>query len=117
MGLSICSPITSTPASASAFADSASLAGLSQPPVHTTRVVTLGLTASAPIVNELMLRGTWGIGNAATKPSLSLLVVPPAAIPDRYMASSELAKYVPTLALVFRPPACRNFTLGYFSPS
>ena len=79
---------TSTPWSARLLVASASLTGMLQSPVKITVVVMSGFTDLAPIVNALMLRSTCGIGLAATKPSLLLLVMWPATTPLRYCASS-----------------------------
>ena len=70
------------------MAASASLTGIDQSPVKTTVVVAFGFTERAPSVNALMLRSTCGIGLAAMKPSLLLLVVSAATMPDTYWASS-----------------------------
>src|SRR2546423_9211505 len=54
---------------------------------HTTLVVILGLTERAPMVNELMLRTTSGIGNEATKPRTLFFDTCPAMMPARYAGS------------------------------
>src|SRR5436305_3236315 len=69
---------TSMPWSTSELAASASFTGMNQSPVKMTVVVMEGFTDFAPRVNALMLRRTWGIGVAAMKPSLLVLVVLPA---------------------------------------
>ena len=87
-GLSTWQVTTSTPCAIIELVASASLTGSDQSPVKITWVVAFGFTDRAPMVKALMLRSTWGIGLAATKPSLPLLVVMPATMPARYCASS-----------------------------
>ena len=79
---------TSTPCAIIELVASASLTGSAQSPVKIACVVTFGLTDCAPRVKALMLRRTCGIGLAATKPSLPVLVVMPATMPAMYCASS-----------------------------
>ncbi len=79
---------TSTPWAIMLLVASASFTGIAQSPVKIACVVILGLTDCAPSVKALMLRSTCGIGLAATKPSLPLLLVAPATMPARYCASS-----------------------------
>ena len=79
---------TSTPWSARLLVASASLTGIDQSPVKITLVVMPGLTERAPMVKALMLRSTCGIGLAATKPILPLLLMWPATTPLRYWHSS-----------------------------
>ena len=79
---------TSTPCATIELVASASLTGSDQSPVKIAWVVIFGLTDCAPRVKALMLRRTCGIGLAATKPSLPLLLAEPATMPERYCASS-----------------------------
>ena len=67
---------------------SASFTGAAQSPVKITWVVASGLIERAPRVKLLMLRSTWGIGLAATKPNLPDLDRWPATTPATYWASS-----------------------------
>src|SRR3990172_2455673 len=78
---------TSAPWFSSDCAPSDSLGGSNHLLIHTTLVVTFGLTLCAPSVNELMLRITSGIGIEATTPSLLLLVIAPATTPAMYAPS------------------------------
>src|SRR5258708_4562516 len=88
LGLSTWQVTTSTPWEIMLLVASASLTGIDQSPVKIAWVVAFGLTERAPRVKALMLRRTWGIGLAATKPSLPLLLVWPATMPERYWHSS-----------------------------
>src|SRR3989442_14787543 len=72
---------TSAPPLISDCAASVSLGGLNHSLTHTTLVLIFGLTLCAPIVNELMLRITSGIGIEPTTPSVLVLVMPPATTP------------------------------------
>jgi len=60
------------------------LTGIDQSPVKITWQVAFGLASFAPSVKALMLRRTCGIGFAATKPTLPLLLVWPATMPEMY---------------------------------
>jgi hypothetical protein len=75
--------------------------------VKITCVVILGLTERAPIVKALMLRSTCGIGLAAMKPSLPLLLMCPATTPLRYWALVDVAEEAGRVlrVLAFRPHA------------
>src|ERR1700731_4698447 len=88
LGLSTWQVTTSTPLSMRVLVASASLTGLDQSPVKMTEKEIFGLMLLAPNVKALILRSTWGMGLAATKPSLSDLVEYAATIPDRYSHSS-----------------------------
>ncbi len=71
----------------SAVAASVSFGGLNHSLTHTTLVVIFGLTDCAPIVKELILRNTSGIGTEPTTPSVLLLVIEPAMMPAMYAPS------------------------------
>ena len=75
---------TSAPALIRLCAASASFGGSNQVLIHTTLVLIFGLTLCAPRVKALMLRSTSGIGKLPTKPSVLVLVIAPAMMPDRY---------------------------------
>ncbi len=88
LGPSTWQVITSQPLSIRLLVASASFTGIDQSPVKITEVVMSGFTERAPRVKALMLRSTWGIGLAATKPSLADLLIWPATTPLRYWPSS-----------------------------
>ena len=73
---------TSAPPLMSEVAASASLPGSNHLLIHTTFVLTFGFTLCAPSVKALILRITSGIGIDATKPSVLVLVILPAIMPE-----------------------------------
>src|SRR5438067_1603074 len=88
LGLSTWQVMTSTSLSIRSLVACSSALGSDQLPVKITRQVMSGLTLWAPSVKALILRSTWGIGLAATKPITFDLVVCPATVPERYWHSS-----------------------------
>ncbi len=73
--------MTSQPASTSAFAASASRPACSHSPVKMTRNLASGLVWRAPIRNAFTLSRTVPNGMPATKPSVFVVVLSPAATP------------------------------------
>src|SRR5258707_3423031 len=113
-GQSWCMVTTSMPWSARLSVVEVILAGSHQLPVNTTVVVAAGFTDLAPSSKAFTFSSVWGIGNAATKPSLPVLLTLAAVAPDRYTICQMLPKKVARLLKVLGPPLFMKVTFGYF---
>ena len=79
--------ITSAPPLISVWVASVSRTGSAQPFTQATFTRAVGLTDCAPSAKASMLRTTSGMGTGATKPTVSVFVILPAATPARYTPS------------------------------